>query len=306
MLGEAELGEVMKPKELKIQVNGRTLAGLEFGSAEAPVTILACHGWLDNAASFALLAPRLGDVRLIAFDLPGHGRSEWRALGDWYAIWDYVLDLHAALDLLEFDRVHLLGHSLGAGILSMLAAVLPERVGSLVMLEGLGPLTQSPAEARLQMVKALEWRSAPPKASSLYQDLDRMVRARTYGRFPVSEAAAQLLVSRGVVREEGGYRWSHDPRLLAPSVARLTEAEVKSFFEQIAQPVLVCLADGGIATPESMRRLDWLKDVRLVEIKGGHHPHLEEDTLAAVVDTIATFYRSMEKTEFREKAEICD
>lgn len=306
MLGEAEQGGAMKPKELKIQVNGRTLAGLEFGPRDASTTILAAHGWLDNAASFSLLAPRLESVRFIALDLPGHGLSDWRAPGDWYAIWDYVVDIHAAVDALELDGVHLLGHSLGAGILSMLAALLPERVQSLVMLEGLGPLTQSASAAQSQMARALEWRQTARKTSSLYTDVERMVRARTYGRFPVGTKAAELLVSRGVKREAGGYRWSHDPRLLAPSVARLTEPEVKSFFERIVQPVLVCLSDGGIATPESRRRLEWLADLRLVEIKGGHHPHLEEDTLEALVDTVSDFYRTVGRSSFREKAEICE
>ncbi|SEF76614.1 alpha/beta fold hydrolase [Marinobacterium lutimaris] len=296
----------MKPKELKIQVNGRALAGLEFGAQDAPVTIFAAHGWLDNAASFALLAPRLDGVRFIALDLPGHGRSDWRARGDWYAIWDYVLDLHAALDELQLDSVHLLGHSLGAGILSMLAAIEPHRVKSLVMLEGLGPLVQAPAEAREQMLRAVEWRRQPSKAPSVYRELERMVRARTFGRFPVGAAAAELLVSRGVESVEDGYRWSHDPRLLAPSVARMTELEVRSFFEQIVQPVLVCLADGGIATPVSRKRLEWLARLTLTEIKGGHHPHMEEVTLDAVVDSIAGFYRTIGIDSYREKAELCD
>ncbi|WP_432694894.1 alpha/beta fold hydrolase [Marinobacterium sp. YM272] len=283
----------MQVKELKIQVNGRVVAAMEYGDSSSEEVVLAAHGWLDNAASFALLAPRLNAQRVISVDLPGHGLSDWRAEGDWYAIWDYVLDLYGVLHELKLQRVHLLGHSLGAGILSMLAAMAPESVVSLVMLEGLGPLSQTPESAPAQMGKALEWRKAPSRASIIYSDVERMVQARMKGRFPVGYEGAKALVLRGTRQVETGFVWSHDPRLLAPSVARLTEPEVRGFLSQIRPPVLVCLTEGGIATEESRERLRVINNLHRVELKGGHHPHLEESELDAVSDSINRFYRTI-------------
>jgi hypothetical protein len=37
--------------------------------------VIALHGWLDNANSFARLAPQLKGLRIVALDLAGHGYS---------------------------------------------------------------------------------------------------------------------------------------------------------------------------------------------------------------------------------------
>ena len=61
--------------ELTWNVDGLALKGLAWGDpADAPV--LALHGWLDNAASFALLAPQLSGHYVVALDLTGHGQSD--------------------------------------------------------------------------------------------------------------------------------------------------------------------------------------------------------------------------------------
>jgi len=55
--------------------------------------VIALHGWLDNAATFSRLAPRLQGLRIVALDLPGHGHSDHRPIGAGYNIWDYAHDV---------------------------------------------------------------------------------------------------------------------------------------------------------------------------------------------------------------------
>jgi len=283
----------MRINELSIDIGGRRLAAIDFGGAPGDRTVLAVHGWLDNAAGFMELAPRLEGCRVIAVDLAGHGRSDWRDAGSWYAIWDYVLDLRAAIDALGLQQVHLLGHSLGAAVLSLLAAVLPERVRSLVMLEGLGPLAIGAEGAPDQLQQALAWHMGTRPDPVVYVDPDRMLAVRMRGLFPVGREAAGHLLSRSIREVPGGYGWSHDPRLQAPSILRLTEEQVCAFFRRIGMPVLVCLTDGGIATEVTRRRLDLLDRLTLVECAGGHHPHLEPETVAAVADAVNAFYLAL-------------
>ena len=60
---------------LTLSIPGFSIACKIWGNPDKP-TILALHGWLDNANSFAPLATYLeSDFQVVAVDLPGHGHS---------------------------------------------------------------------------------------------------------------------------------------------------------------------------------------------------------------------------------------
>ena len=102
------------PRERRVALPYLTLAALEWGDPAAP-PLVALHGWLDNAASFAALAPLLAPrYRTIALELPGHGHSGHLPAGAGYHHLDHVRAVLAALDALELPRCSLLGHSLGS------------------------------------------------------------------------------------------------------------------------------------------------------------------------------------------------
>ena len=107
--------------------------------------MLALHGWLDNAASFVPLAPHLSGIDLVAPDLPGHGRSAHLPAG---ADYSFAGAVHAVLDVadaLGWERFALLGHSMGAGIGSLMAAACPQRDRTrCVAIEALGALAEAP------------------------------------------------------------------------------------------------------------------------------------------------------------------
>ncbi|HJU38804.1 MAG TPA: alpha/beta fold hydrolase, partial [Tahibacter sp.] len=141
------------PREIALELPHLTLAALAWGDPALP-PLLAVHGWLDNAASFSALAPLLAArFHVVAIDLPGHGRSAHRAPGTWYHYVDYLGDLAGAVAALGWQRFTLLGHSLGGAVASAYAAAHPERVGRLLLVESLGPLTQAPEAALEQLRK---------------------------------------------------------------------------------------------------------------------------------------------------------
>ena len=60
---------------VELRLPGRVeLAALRFNPG-APQRVLALHGWLDNAASFAPLAAAWPDCEIVALEFAGHGRS---------------------------------------------------------------------------------------------------------------------------------------------------------------------------------------------------------------------------------------
>ena len=109
-------------EEVRLSLPHIELAAHLFGPEDG-LPVIALHGWLDNANSFARLAPRLKGLRIIALDMAGHGHSGHRPNGAGYALWDYAHDVLQVAEQLGWKRFGLLGHSMGA-IVSLAAAIL--------------------------------------------------------------------------------------------------------------------------------------------------------------------------------------
>jgi pimeloyl-ACP methyl ester carboxylesterase len=256
--------------------------------------VLALHGWLDNAASFAALAPLIPGVRVIALDLPGHGHSAHRPAGVWYHYVDYVSDVLAAADALGLARFTLLGHSLGGAVASVIAAAAPDRVEALWLIEGLGPLSYPAEEALKHLRMGLSERSeAARKQLRVFPDVATAIAARRQAG-GLSEAAASALVLRGIEACDGGWRWSSDPRLTVASPLRISETQIHAMLAGIECPTLLVLADPPapyLATERMAQRVAQVKSIESVRIAGSHHLHLEDPQ--PVADAIAQFRRGL-------------
>lgn len=278
-------------REVSLRVPGGTIAALATGEAGGR-RVLALHGWLDNAASFVPLAPHLAGVDLVAPDLPGHGRSFHLAPGADYSFAgavDAVLDI---ADALGWDTFTLLGHSMGAGIASLVAAGCPERVERLVAIEALGALPESADRTAARLREAVAARRAlAGKRLRVFGDPAPAVRARMAAN-ALGEASARLLVERGLREVEGGYAWSSDPRLTLPTMVRMTPEQVDDLVAGIACRTRVIYADPPqpyLPEPDRSRRARLLPRGELVVIPGGHHLHMEQpgDVAAAIGDFLA-------------------
>lgn len=265
-----------EPRELVLELPELRLRALAWGDPSDP-PLLALHGWLDNAASFAGLAPLLPGLNLVALDLSGHGRSEHRPAGWRHHFVDWVDEVVSAADVLGWSRFALLGHSMGAGIASLLPATMPRRVERLVLLEGAGPMTAPAEEApdRLAAALAAE-RTRRVVSHRVFPSLDTAVAARRRGT-ELDDGAARLLVERGTEAEPAaGIRFRHDPRLRLPTRLRMTEDQVLAFMRRIGCPVLAVRASDGWPFPEAYLRgrLDAMPQVQRLDVEGDHHVHL--------------------------------
>ncbi len=274
------------------------MAGLRRAGrrADAP-RVLALHGWLDNAASFVPLAPLLPDLELVALDLPGHGLSAHLAAGADYSFSGAVNAVLDAADALGWERFALLGHSMGGGIASLLAAACPERVERLVAIEALGALAEAPERTAERMRDAIAAsRALRGKSLRVFPDLDMAIRARMTAGARVgsrlAEPAARLLVERGSRVVDGGHVWSSDPRLTLPTFLRPTQAQINDLVAGIACPTRVIFADPAQPyLPDALRRerAALLPQGELVVMEGGHHLHMEQpDEVAAVIGDFFT------------------
>ncbi len=271
-------------------VNGRVMAARCWHDSQKP-PLLALHGWLDNAATFDLLAPLLADFHIIALDFAGHGWSEHRAAGTRYHILDHVDDVLSVVNQLGWQQFSLMGHSMGAGVASLLASALPERIEKLVMIEGFGPYTGKPEDAAKHLRTALlEWQDFVDKPQRVIANRDIAVQARMKGLLPVSESAARLLCVRGVKAVDGGFMWTADKRLRLSSPSRFSEAQVCAFLAAITVPTLLIMAEKSLPfnPHDYAERVAAHPQLTVVKLAGGHHLHVD-DNVEGVFEAVKEF-----------------
>ena len=253
------------------------MSGPEHG-----LPVIALHGWLDNANSFARLAPKLPGLRIAALDFAGHGHSDHRPRGAGYSLADYAFDVLCVAEQLGWERFALLGHSLGAIVSVVIAGSFPERVTHLALIDGI-MLRNGPVEDTAErMGQALQAQlDLQHKRKSVHPTLERAIEARMKGMVAVSREAAELLAQRGLMPVPGGYSWRSDSRLTLPSPLRLTDEQAMSFIRRVNCPGTLVVAEQGMLASHS-GLLDQLP-FNLERLPGGHHLHLNDESGAVLV-----------------------
>jgi len=275
----------MHATEIEIRLPHLRLAAQAWGKPSAK-PLLALHGWLDNSASFAAIAPQLAtEFYVVAIDLPGHGLSEHLPAGTYYNLAAYTEWVLAAAQALGWSHFGLLGHSLGGGIASLAAAAAPQYVTGLWLIEALGPLSDSNHDTLPRFRRALQDRVRNPRQRVFpYPDAALAARVTASG---LATDYARAIVHRGLRQLAEGYIWSTDPRLTLASPTRLSETQILALLAGIEAPTRLLLA-----TPETpylpmamMRtRAAQVRDIQISTLTGGHHLHIEQP--AAVIQQL--------------------
>ena len=103
-------------------------------AGEPSSTVVFVHG---NVSSSAFYQPTMlalpADVRALAIDLRGFGDSETLPVDATRGLRDFADDVLSVLDVLGLDAVHLVGWSMGGGVVSTILLEHPERVLTLTL-----------------------------------------------------------------------------------------------------------------------------------------------------------------------------
>ncbi|NVB37164.1 alpha/beta hydrolase [Pseudenhygromyxa sp. WMMC2535] len=277
-------------EELTIETPELRVAARAWGPADGR-PVLALHGWLDNAASYDGLGPRLAaaGLRLVCLDLPGHGYSQHKP-GSYHFV-DWVADILAVVEALGWQRFMLVGHSMGAGISVLFAGTFPERVERLILLEGMGPLSEAPEQVAKRLARSLRVEArkrALEDRRRLYPSIEEAAE-RLMESTAMRPASAMTLVARGMVgvpeAAPEGWTWRADAKLRLDSRLRLSEAQVHVFLRAIACPTLLVRASEGWPHDAALARarVACIPALELVTLDGHHHVHLDEPEAVAAV-----------------------
>lgn len=283
-------------------VAGQELYYLEFDGPEDSSTIVCVHGLGGSALNFGVLAPLLASrYRVLAVDLPGHGRSEPGPadVGSGATVDRLVGVLDGFLrQVAARGPVVLVGHSLG-GVLTVLAARDSTAVSRLVLLAPPVPhRTRLPWDLRLMMKLALL------RTPGVRQVVDRQL-ARTAPEALVHKQLADATphVSRVPTEAVAASVAETAERLVSPDAATARRLQWQAILDTIA--LLGRPADWAARLATVEQPALWLHghDDRLVPIADaralaasrpawtfrarpgtGHLPHLEDP--AWVADTL--------------------
>lgn len=213
--------------------------------ADAPV-VLALHGITANALSWARVAHHLaGQVTLVAPDLRGRAGSGTVA-GPW-GLDAHADDVVALLDALGLERAVVAGHSMGAFVSVLTAARHPDRVASLVLVDGgLG----IPAPAGLDGDELIAAVLGPAMHRLSMTFADRAAYRSFWQAHPAFGAAwspwVDAYIQRDLVGEEPELRSSCRLEAVRADARQLFAAPILDAIRELACPAELLWADRGL------------------------------------------------------------
>lgn len=230
--------------------------------ADSPGVVAFVHGLLGNLSVFYFaLANHVAAAGfdVILYDLRGHGLSECTPSG--YTFDHMVGDLEALLDVLEPDRsVHLVGYSLGGPIAQGLTVHRPDRVTSLVLVEG---LIRPESAAHGGSIREQKW----------------MVSQEN----PGAKVAEYLIEKTGTM----GTRWASRARRLLTQTTFHADITVfqshdEDFFRAVQRPTLVLCGDESEFFTGACRTVDLIPDTTVEVLPGYDHDSIMVEGSPAV------------------------
>ncbi|WP_257535491.1 2-succinyl-6-hydroxy-2,4-cyclohexadiene-1-carboxylate synthase [Mesobacillus foraminis] len=104
---------------------------IEISGNGFPLVLL--HGFTGAASTWKPLSPVLPTAKLIMVDIIGHGRTDSPLLPERYRIEEAAADLNDLLAELGYEKVDLLGYSMGGRLAITFAALFPDKIRKLVL-----------------------------------------------------------------------------------------------------------------------------------------------------------------------------
>ena len=236
-----------------IRIDGKKIAVYDTKTGDDVAFVL--HGWGANIESVMPIVSSLKDrYRVIAYDSLGHGDSDEPDAvigGD-----DYVDLLKKIYDYYGIARATCIGHSFGGKTLTVFAALYPEKVDKLVLVDASGVLPKR-SFTYYRKVYTFKFLKKLYKLLFFWQDTEKAM-ARFYKKFGSDDYKA----ADGIMRKV---------------FVKVVNESTEEYFPRIQADTLLIWGDEDDATPLSMAKVFEAKipEAGLVVLKGGHFSYLD-------------------------------
>ncbi len=257
-----------------VRANGIDHRVLFWDHANAKATLVLCHGYLDNAWSFAFLARELAllGYACIAFDFRGHGESSRVAAGGYYHFPDYVLDMHELFGALELSDIHLVGHSMGGTACALFASLQTTNLRSLTLLEGLGPeAVDSKTGAERLALWIASVRKTQTRVRTPIRSIEVAAERMRMTHSELDTETARFVAERSTRACAGGFEFAFDPLHQTTSPIAFRADVFCAALAKISAPVLAVTGSRGFRTSDHAQRLMAFTNVRDVTLEDASH-----------------------------------
>ncbi|MFJ2263488.1 alpha/beta fold hydrolase [Streptomyces sp. NPDC087844] len=256
-------------RHVDVRLSGRSVRTRVLQAGAGPELVLL-HGTGGHLEAYARdIAGLAQDFHVTAYDMVGHGWSDLPDLP--YTIDVLTEHLVSLLDVLEIERAHLSGESLGGWVAAWFAAHHPERIARLV-LNTPGNIANKPeVMARLR----------DSTLAAVRDPSDSTVRRRVEFLFHHKEMVTDELVNlrRQIYSRPGYIDAVANTLVLQDPEVRRRFAWDSAWVSRVTAPTLLLWTShdptGGL--DEAHMLLDWLPDAHLHVIDdAGHWPQWEK------------------------------
>lgn len=283
----AELLARIPQERHEITIEGDTTSYWVYGADDAPVTILAVHGFRGEHHGLEPVVAYLPGFRVIMPDLPGFGETaplrgrkhNLRAYVDWLTSFASAVAPGAII----------LGHSFGS-IVTSAAVAQGLKTDKLVLVNPIGaPALEGPRGIMTRLAIFYYWAGAKlPAALGTWLLRNRAIVRVTSITMAKTKNRALLRFIHG--QHDTYFSQFADRDVLHEAFVTSVSHDVSQVAEQLDLPVLLVAAVQDDITPIAKERelAARLRDATLVEIDGvGHLIHYE--TPATAAEAIETF-----------------
>jgi len=262
--------------EHRMKVNGLNIHYTDWGNPHLPHMFLA-HGSVANAFYWDLVAPAFRDkYHIVAVTARGRGKSDYAADSS-YGTEDYVQDFRELTLGLGLDKLIYVGQSMGGKIGMTYAAMYPEQIERMILVDIGGESTGSPSGD--PMKSRPEVFDSPAEIEAWLRQFDRFSRLNQEALDIVLRTGFQQLVNEQWVSSIA------DPLVYQQ---RPPPPAVYETLGTIQCPTLLihCLLSDLMGPGIAVKTRDAIPNCELIRLDSGHLPHLErpEEFIRVVKD----------------------
>ena len=244
-------------------------------------TLVFLHGLSDNLLYWEFLASNLkDDYQVIRLDFRGHGESE---LGDEEITIDQLAnDLINLLEVLDVDKINLIGFSLGGAVALDFAVKYPDKVSSLVLMSSFFKINEDSEKILIQLKDALE---------SSFEDFYDLILPKVLCPDVIDENKNELVALKEIASKTA------NTQAYIKAIDACLDFDIEDKLSEIDIPTLILAGkyDGMFELDTQIHLQSKIKDSKLIVFDNVKHNLLVGKNNLEILEIIKNFIKKESK-----------